>query len=117
MGVTKKTDGDIVKIYPRGIFSGGKETDELEKVVMDTAASGNTRMLVNFSECEWLTSLPLSVFVRAHINYKNRGGDIKICGLGKRVKNVFIITSLIKVFDHYETEEEALKAFTAMTKA
>lgn len=115
VSVTKKLDGDIVKLYPRGTFSGGNETDELEKMIADVAASGNTRMIVNFKECEWLTSLPLSVFVRAHITYKNRGGEIKICGLGKRVKNIFIITKLISVFDHYETEEEALRAFAAMT--
>ena len=40
-----------------------------------------------------------------------RGGEIKLCGLGKRLKDLFTMTKLIMVFDHHETAEQAIAAF------
>ena len=49
--------------------------------------------------------------MRGYANYKGRGGEVKLCGLGKRLKDLFTMTKLIFVFDHFESEELALAAF------
>ena len=58
-----------------------------------------------------LYSIAIGVIMRAFANYRGRGGEIKLCGLGKRLKDLFIMTKLIMVFDHHETEEQTLAAF------
>ena len=55
----------------------------------------------------------LGVLMRGYANYRGRGGEIKLCGLGKRIKDLFTMTKLIMVFDHHETEDEAIAAFAA----
>ena len=40
-----------------------------------------------------------------------RGGEIKLCGLGKRLKDLFTMTKLIMVFDHHDGEDQAVAAF------
>ena len=116
MGIARKQLQTIVVISLKGRFFGDRETDELEKAIMDEAAAGNKRLVLNMSECEALSSVPLGVLMRGYANYKGRGGEIKICGLGKRLKDLFTMTKLIFVFDHYDTEELALAAFAAVEK-
>ena len=98
-------------LYPKGSFFGDRETDELQKVLMDETASGNTKLVLNLEGCQALNSIAIGVLMRAYANYRGRGGEIKLCGLGKRIKDLFTMTKLIMVFDHHETEEQTLAAF------
>jgi anti-sigma B factor antagonist len=80
---------------------------------MDEAAAGNQRLLLNMSECQALNSIAIGVLMRGYTNYKSRGGEIKLCGLGKRLRDLFTMTKLIMVFDHHDTEDQAVAAFAA----
>lgn len=111
MGVRRKQVRSIVILYPRGSYFGDRETDELQKAIMDEAAGGNTRLLLNMSDCQALNSIAIGVLMRGYTNYKGRGGEVKLCGLGKRLRDLFTMTKLIMVFDHHEAEEQALAAF------
>jgi anti-sigma B factor antagonist len=42
---------------------------------------------------------------------KNAKGELKLSGVTDKVKNLFIITKLITLFDTYNTEADAVKAF------
>ncbi len=111
MGVRRRQVQTIVILYPAGNFFGDRETDELQKAILDEAAAGNQRLVLNLAECQALNSTALGVLMRGYANYKARGGEIKLCGLGKRLKDLFTMTKLIMVFDHHDTEDEALAAF------
>ena len=116
MAVRRKQMRSITVLYLKGNFFGDAETDELQKAIMDEAAAGNTRLILNMSECHALNSISIGALMRGFANYRGRGGEIKLCGLGKRIKDLFIMTKLIMVFDHHETEEEAITAFAVEAK-
>ena len=111
MSVRRKEIRSIVELSVKGSFFGDRETDELQKAILDEAAAGNARLVLDMSECQALNSTALGVLMRGYANYKGRGGEIKLCGLGKRVKDLFTMTKLIMVFDHHETEDAAIAAF------
>ncbi len=111
MAVRRKEVRSIVVLNLKGRFYGDRETDELEKAVMDEAAAGNQRLVIDMSECEALNSVALGALMRGFANYKSRGGEIKLSSLGKRLKDLFIMTKLIMVFDHHDTEELAIASF------
>lgn len=113
MAVRRRDVRSIAVLYPKGSFFGDKETDELQKAILDEAATGNTRLVLNMAECQALNSIAIGVLMRGYTNYKGRGGEIKLCGLGKRLQDLFTMTKLIMVFDHHDTEEQAIAAFTA----
>jgi anti-sigma B factor antagonist len=114
MGITKKQVRTITVIALKGRFFGDRETDDLDKSIADEAAAGNKRLVLNFLECEAMNSTAIGVLMRWYANYKNRSGGIKLCGLGKRLKDLFVMTKLIMVFDHHDTEEQALAAFSGV---
>jgi anti-sigma B factor antagonist len=111
VAIRRREVRSIAVLYPKGGFFGDEETDELQKAIMDEAASGNSRLLLNMAECTSLNSIAIGALMRGYANYKSRGGEIKLCGLGKRLRDLFTMTKLIMVFDHHETEEEAIAAF------
>ena len=113
MAVTRREVRSITILGLKGRFYGDHETDELEEAIMGQAAAGNTRLILNMKECEALNSVAIGVLMRGFANYKGRGGEIKLCGLGKRLQDLFTMTKLIMVFDHHDTEELALAAFAA----
>ena len=114
MSIKKRQIESITVIAARGRFYGDHETDELEAAIMGEAAAGNTRLVVNLSECEAMNSVALGVLMRGMANYRTRNAEIKLCGLGKKLKDLFVMTKLIMVFDHYETEELALASFAGL---
>jgi anti-sigma B factor antagonist len=111
VAVRRKEVRTVVILYPKGNFFGDRETDELQKAIMDEAAEGNVRLVLNMSDCQSLNSIAIGVLMRGFANYRSREGEIKLCGLGKRIKDLFTMTKLIMVFDHHDTEEQALAAF------
>jgi anti-sigma B factor antagonist len=111
MSVRRSTSGNITILKVGGEFFGGDETDRLRKAILDEAASGNMRLLLDLSECSNMNSSGLAVMVEAHRNYSAREGEIKLCGLQKKMTSLLVMTRLINVFGHYPTEAEALSAF------
>ncbi|NOT35008.1 MAG: STAS domain-containing protein [Candidatus Eisenbacteria bacterium] len=111
MALKRREVRSIVVYSLRGSFFGDRETDELQKVLLDEAAAGNQHLVLNFSECDALNSVAIGVLMRAYANYKGRGGEIKLCGLGKRLQQLFVMMKLIMLFDHHETEEQAIASF------
>jgi anti-sigma B factor antagonist len=111
LAIKRREVRSIVILYPKGGFFGDKETDELQKAILDEAATGNTSLVLNMAECTSLNSIAIGVLMRGYTNYKSRGGEIKLCGLGKRLRDLFTMTKLIMVFDHHDTEEQAVAAY------
>ena len=111
MAVRKREVRSVTVLSLKGNFFGDRETDELQKSIMDASAAGNQHLVLNFAECDALNSIAIGVIMRGYANYKARGGEIKLCGLGKRLQQLFVMMKLIMVFDHHDTEEQAIAAF------
>lgn len=111
--VVRKDEGEIAVLALKGSFFGDSETDELMQAFNDLVAKDNRKVVLDFSGCDAMNSLAISVLMRAHANYAKRSGEIKVCGLDKRIKSTFVMTKLILVFDHRDTVAEAVAAFSA----
>ena len=111
MGVRRTQVGKIVKLYLSGSFFGDAETEQLQKAILDEAAAGNLSLILNMSECQRFNSIAIGVLMRGFAHFRTRGGEIKLCGLGKSLEDLFTMTKVIQLFDHHETQEEAVAAF------
>lgn len=101
----------ITVLYPKGYLTGGDETDELDSTIKQQIESGSKHLIINLSETQHLNSTALGVLISAHANYTRRGGQMKLCGVDKRIENIFVITKLSLVFDVFPTEEQAIASF------
>ena len=107
----QKQVGNVVVLAPKGYLTGGDETEELEKTIKSLSEGGNKHLIINLGETQHLNSTALGVLISAHSNYVRRGGQMKLCGVDKRIENIFVITKLSLVFDVYPSEEQAIASF------
>jgi len=111
VSVRRRQVEGVVVLYPKGSFFGDQETDDLGRALMDEAAGGNTRLILNLTDCLALNSIAIGVLMRAYANYRGRDGQIRLVGMSRRLLDLFTMTRLIQLFDHHDTEEQALAAF------
>ena len=113
MGLMVRSQNAITILTPSGMLLGGKETDELDSKLVELDADGNEKLILDMSRTTFMTSVPIGVVLQAHIRYTRRGAVVKICGLDKHIREIFVMTRIAMVFGDnlHETLEEALAAF------
>lgn len=74
------------------------------------ASAGCQHVVADLSALEMLDSTGLGSLIAALKRVGEKGGDLKIAGLQKRVRMVFEITRVYKVFEIFDTVDEALRA-------
>jgi anti-sigma B factor antagonist len=67
--------------------------------------------VVNLLNVAYVDSSGLATLVEAHQKIKSAGGKLKLTNLSPKVKGLFEITKLEKLFDIQPNEEEAVKSF------
>jgi anti-sigma B factor antagonist len=104
-------DSGIGLIEVKGSLVGGDETVELRQAVAGFVDREYQKLLIDLSKVEYLNSTAIGVLVSAHTTYSKKGWHVKLCGLNKNVKNIFVITKLTLVFEVFDTREDAVKSF------
>lgn len=87
---------------------------EIDMVKKDFAAileKDSKDVIMNFKNLDFISSLVLAAMVYLLKLTKDKDGKLKLCELRDKVKEVFKVTDLDKVFEIYPTESEALKSF------
>lgn len=85
---------------------------ELKQQIIDLLDSGSQRVIVNLQSVDYLDSTALGVLIGGLKRLRERNGSLDLICPNPRIKRIFEITGLDKIFDIYNTEEEAIKAST-----
>jgi anti-anti-sigma factor len=111
MKMTTRTHNDVTILYPEGKITLGDGDQELGEAVRTALEQGGRKVLINFSKVSYLDSSGVGELVGCYTSIKNKGGELKICGMNSRIFSLITMTSLHSVFDVKDTEEESLAAF------
>lgn len=87
------------------------ETDKVKEEFMGILEKESKDIVINFKNLDFISSLVLAATVYLLKLTKEKGGNLKFCELKNKVKEVFEITNLDKVFEIYPTESAAVAAF------
>ncbi len=79
--------------------------DFLKQVLTETP-----RMVLNLAGVTYIDSGGLGTLVGVYSSARGAGADIKLTGLGQRLRDVLQITKLATVFEVFDSEQEALTA-------
>jgi anti-sigma B factor antagonist len=71
----------------------------------------NTRLVLDLSQLRFVDSSGLGAVVFCLHQFSSKSGDLKLCGMSKRVRGLFELVRLHRIFDIYGTKEEAVHAF------
>jgi anti-sigma B factor antagonist len=107
---------DVVVIRCRGRIVLGREADVLQ-AELNKQTELRKKVVLNLAETDYLDSRGLGVLVRALSVLRAKGGELKICELHPSVHEVLQVTNLLKVFAPYQSEREAIEAFSGARRS
>ena len=107
---TKQMDSVTVITFS-GRITMGDETNQLRETIRCLVRQGNKRILLNLADVSFIDGTGLGELVASHAHVKNKGGQLKLLKLTKKVRDLLRITKFVTVFDIYDDEAEAIKSF------
>ena len=86
---------------------------QFEDAIQKAVDSGSVRIVVDCEKLNYISSAGLGVFMSFIEEVRDRGGDIKICGLTPKVKHTFEILGFQDIFEMLDDQQTALQRFNA----
>lgn len=94
----------------------GEGSALLRSTIRELLEEKRFKILVNLADINYIDSSGIGELVSAYTTVKNRGGELKLLHLTKKVHDLLQITKLYTVFDVHSDETGALRSF-AVTSA
>jgi anti-sigma B factor antagonist len=82
--------------------------DDLFKLVDEL---GRRKLLLNFSNVDFMSSAALGKLIRLDQRMKAVGGKVIMCGISKDIMQVFVLTKLDKILKIVKDEQTGLSSF------
>lgn len=109
---TRQVDGvTILDLSGRIVL--GEGSVQLRNAIKELVNKGQKQILLNLSDVNYIDSSGLGELVSGYTTVRNAGGELKLLGLTKKVKDLLQITKLYTVFDVKDDEATAVSSFTA----
>ena len=109
---TTRQVGDVTVIDAAGRITLGEGASQFRDTIRDLAAKGDKKILLNLNEVNYIDSSGIGEMVSGFTTVTNHGGQLKLLGLSKRVKDLLQITKLYTVFEVFDDEAAAVRSFS-----
>lgn len=109
INIREAADATILDMSGR--ISLGESLAELRDSIREALAGEQKNILVNLAEVSYIDSSGLGQLIGSYATVTDRGGQMKLLNLQKKVHDLMQITKLVTVFETYTSEEAALKSF------
>lgn len=109
--LTTRQVGDVTVMDAAGRITLGEGASAFRDLIRDLSAKGDKKLVLNLSEVSYIDSSGIGELVSGFTTVTNHGGQLKLVGLSKRVKDLLQITKLYTVFEVHEEEADAIRSF------
>ena len=113
MEIQERTLQDVVVLDLTGKLTIGEGDELLKERISNLIQQGHRNLLLNLEAVPYVDSAGLGEIVRTYTTVSRQGGKLKLVNLTKRITDLLAITKLLTVFETYESEDEAVKSFSA----
>jgi len=107
---TTRQVGDVTVLDISGRITLGEGNVILRDIVRELIDKGSTKIVLNLGEVQYVDSSGLGELVKTHTTVRNKGGQLRLVNLGKRLHDLLQMTRLAAVFDIEPDEASALRS-------
>lgn len=111
MRIKEKIIDNVGVLILSGDLIGEPEITKIREKVYTLIENGKNKVVIDLGEVAYINSAGLGCLISVLTSLRSAKGDLKLTRIGKKVKSIFMITHLVKVFDTYETVDAAVTAF------
>lgn len=105
-----KKEGVVVVMPGEQLDS--NSSPEAEQLLVREIEAGETKIVMDFSKTDYVSSAGLRVIMMAAILLNKENGKIVLCNSNEQILEVLEISGFLKVIGHYPTFEEAVATMT-----
>jgi anti-sigma B factor antagonist len=116
MKIDERRVGDVVILDLKGKITLGEGDELLKDKVNSLVNQGDKKIVLNLAEVPYIDSAGLGEVVRTYTTVSRQSGSLKLLKLTKRITDLLSITKLLTVFETYDSEDEAVRSFSASAK-
>jgi anti-sigma B factor antagonist len=108
--VTRSSEGELTVLGLDGYLD-AHTAPSFEKAMQAEIDAGRVRIIVDGEQLKYISSAGLGVFMSFIEEVREKGGDIKICSLAPKVRQIFDILGFQAIYDMVETRAAAVRRF------
>jgi anti-sigma B factor antagonist len=103
--------GDVTVVDAAGRITLGEGASTFREKIRELVNNNSKKILLNLGDVTYIDSSGIGELVSGFTTVTNSGGQLKLVGLSKRVKDLLQITKLYTVFEAFEDEAQAVRSF------
>ncbi len=104
--------GNLVRINVEEERMDAHNSGDLKEQMLQLFDEGKANLIIDLSAVRFIDSSGLGALVSGFKNASARDGSLKLCCLQPQVRSMFELTRLHRVFEIYNSAEEAQESFT-----
>ena len=116
MQIEERSVAGVVVLDVKGKITLGEGDELLKDKINSLVNQGRKQILLNLAGVPYIDSAGLGEIVRTYTTVSRQGGSLKLLNLTKRITDLLSITKLLTVFETFDTENEAVRSFSASAK-
>ena len=116
MQIEERAVGDVVLLDLKGKITLGEGDELLKDKVNSLVNQGHKKIVLNLADVPYIDSAGLGEVVRTYTTVSRQGGSLKLLNLTNRITDLLSITKLLTVFETFDSENEAVRSFSASAK-
>ena len=116
MQIEERAVGDVMILDLKGKITLGEGDELLKDKINSLVNQGHRKIILNLAGVPYIDSAGLGEVVRTYTTVSRQGGSLKLLNLTKRITDLLSITKLLTVFETFESENDAVRSFSASAK-
>jgi anti-sigma B factor antagonist len=116
MQIDERAVGDVVVLDLKGKITLGEGDELLKDKVNSLVNQGKKKIVLNLEGVPYIDSAGLGEVVRTYTTVSRQGGSLKLLNVTKRISDLLSITKLLTVFETFDSENDAVRSFSASAK-
>ncbi len=113
MEIRHEKENNVMVITPEGESLDAKDAPDFKDKVIDLIYTNDSdNVVLNLTHLNFIDSSGLGSFLSILRLLHSRGGELKLSGMNKSIRTMFELVSMHKIFEIYDTSQDAVKSFS-----
>ena len=109
MGLLVAKKDEVVIVIPDDQLD-TNTSPEAEKMLVAQLDAGETRIVIDFSKTDYMTSAGLRVILKTASLLQEKGGGFALCNGNEQIVEVLEISGFLEIVKHFSSMKEAVNA-------
>lgn len=111
MKIKTRDVGDVVVVEINGKITIGEGDVALRNTIKELLEQGKKKIVIDMKHVSYMDSSGVGELASAYTTTKKEGGELKLANLNTKVHDLLQLTTLISIFEVYDSTAEACASF------